>query len=157
MNIRTTNLRTFQGQIVLIPNKEVYQNPIVNYTETGERRIDLSVGVSYGDDLEKARKVAIEAVKGIPNLREDKGITFYYDEFKDSSINFNIRLWVDYKGDNRYYLQVKNDGIMRIKKAFEENDISIPFPIRTLDFGIKGGEKLNEVIDVKSFSDGGNN
>ena len=63
INLRATIIRTTQGQEVVIPNKTVYQNPLKNYSNTDERRIDLNCGVSYGDDLEKAKSIAIEAVK----------------------------------------------------------------------------------------------
>ncbi len=68
----------------------------------------------------------------------------YYQEFGDSSINFIIRYWVNFTKQTDY-LQAMHDGIKNIKKAYDENDITIPFPIRTLDFGIKGGKTLDEV------------
>ncbi len=143
INLRDTVIRTFQGQMVIIPNKEVLQNPIENYSLLGKRRMDLTVGVSYGDDLEKVKQVTLNAVKEIKGITDDE-ITFFYQEFGDSSINFDIRLWVN-TCEQPEYLQVKSDAVMRIKKAYDENDISIPFPIRTLDFGIKGGKTLNEM------------
>ena len=112
-------IRTPQGQIVYIPNKVVYENPFTNYTKNFERRIDLSCGISYGDDLEKVKKIATEAISSIEKRDKNKDVEFFFTEFGSSSI------------------------IMALKKAFDENDIMIPFPIRTLDFGIRGGEKLN--------------
>ncbi len=145
MNLRNTIIRTPEGQIVYIPNKSVFENPLENFTSSGVRRVDLSCGVSYGDDLEKAREVAIEAVKGLENYNEDKGIDFYYEEFGGSSINFNIHFWVNFRR-NPDYLSARSEAIIAITKAFDENDIMIPFPIRTLDFGIRGGEKLNTML-----------
>jgi len=145
MNLRNTIIRTPEGQIVYIPNKSVFENPLENFTSSGVRRIDLSCGVSYGDDLEKAREVAIEAVKGLENYNDDKGIDFYYEEFGGSSINFNIHFWVNFRR-NPDYLSARSEAIIAITKAFDENDIMIPFPIRTLDFGIRGGEKLNTML-----------
>ncbi|HVW97229.1 MAG TPA: mechanosensitive ion channel [Mucilaginibacter sp.] len=144
INLRDTVIRTFQGEMVIIPNKDVFQSPIENYSLLGKRRIDLVVGVSYGDDLEKVKMVALGAVKNITNLCEDDEITLYYTGFGDSSINFVLRLWVN-STDQPDYLQVGSDAVMRLKQAFDENDITIPFPIRTLDFGIKGGVPLNDV------------
>lgn len=153
MNMRNTIMKTPQGQIVYIPNKSVFENVLENFTSSGERRIDLSCGVSYGDDLEKAKEVAIEAVKGLDNYNADKGIEFYYDEFGGSSINFKIRFWV-YFQSNPDYWAARSDAIMAITKHFDENDIMIPFPIRTLDFGIRGGEKLNTMLQsAKSVGD----
>lgn len=142
VNLRDTVLKTFQGQMVIIPNKEVLQNPIENYTLLGKRRMDLSVGVSYGDDLEKVKGITLNAVKDIEGLTDDD-ISMFYQEFGDSSINFVIRLWVNTTGQVEF-LEVKSQAIMRIKQAYDKNDIMIPFPIRTLDFGIKGGVSLKE-------------
>ncbi len=144
INLRDTTVKTFQGQMVIIPNKNVFQNPIENYSLLGKRRIDLSVGVSYGDDLTKVMEVTLQAVKDIKNLSSEDETTMFYQEFGDSSINFLIRLWVN-SPEQPVYLKVMSEAIMRIKKAYDENDIMIPFPIRTLDFGIKGGTKLDEV------------
>lgn len=151
INLRVTVVKTFQGLHVIIPNKEVFQNPLTNYTRTNERRIDLECGVSYGDDLEKVRKIAIDALKEKPFLLEGKDINLYFTSFGDSSINFKLMFWINYPGQPGY-MNAQSESIMALKKAFDENDISIPFPIRTLDFGIKGGEKLSEmkVLETKN-------
>lgn len=148
INIRTTELKSFQGQQIIIPNKEVFQNALINNSFNGKRRIDLGVGVSYGDNLEKVKKVTLEAVQSVPGRTQDE-LKLVYGEFGDSSINFTIMIWVEYNNQINF-LESQSEAIMAIKKAFDENDITIPFPIRTLDFGIKGGEKLNEVIDLSS-------
>lgn len=145
LNLRNTILRTVTGQIVYIPNKKVFENPLENFTSTGERRIDLSCGISYGDDLEKARQVATDAVDKIESVMSDRGIEFYFDEFGSSSINFKIRFWVAF-ATNPDFWSARSEAIIAISKAFDEHDIMIPFPIRTLDFGIRGGEKLNTMI-----------
>ncbi len=145
ITLRNTEMQTFQGQIVFIPNKDVFQNPIVNYSRLGRRRIDLKVGVSYGDDLETVKKVATEAVEALDYLDRRQPVSLYFEEFGDSSINFSIRYWVSFKRQTDY-LQAQSDGIIRIKQAFDREGITIPFPIRTLDFGIVGGQKLNEVL-----------
>jgi len=148
INIRTTELTSFQGQQIIIPNKEVFQNALINDSFNGKRRIDLGVGVSYGDDLEKVKRITLEAVKMISGRTNDE-LKLVYKEFGDSSINFTIMIWVEFKSQMGF-LESQSEAIMAIKKAYDENDIMIPFPIRTLDFGIKGGEKLNEVMDVKT-------
>lgn len=146
VSLRTTNIRTFQGQKILIPNKTIFQNAITNYTENGKRRVDLEVGVSYGDDLEKVQKVTLEAINSLDDILKDEGIHFYFTDYGDSSINFVLMFWTEYKKKHSEYMEAKHRAIMAINKAFNANDISIPFPIRTLDFGIKGGEKLSTVI-----------
>ena len=143
INLRDTVLRSFQGQMVIIPNKDVFQNSIENFSLLGKRRVDLEVGVSYGEDLESVRQIALKAVRDISSLSETDETTMFYTHFADSSINFTIRLWVS-SAEQLKHKQVTSDAIMQIKKAFDEHNISIPFPIRTLDFGIKGGVSLGE-------------
>lgn len=143
ITLRDTEVLTFQGQYVIIPNKQIIQNPIENYSMLGKRRMDLIVGVSYGDDLGKVKQIVLEAVKNV-SVRTDDEITFFYDEFGDSSINFEVRIWIK-DPEQPVWLQGRSEAIMAIKKAFDENGITIPFPIRTLDFGIKGGERLGDI------------
>ena len=155
INLRCTIIKTPQGQIVYLPNKDVYGEDLVNYSKNHERRIDLACGVSYGDDLEKAKRVAIEAVEGLKGIDKDRDVQFIYDEFGGSSINFKIRFWVKFN-NNMDYLEPRSNAIIAITKKFDENDIMIPFPIRTLDFGIRGGEKLNTMLKSGDSKSNGN-
>ena len=148
LNIRTTVITSFQGQEIIVPNKELFQNIMVNDSTNKERRIDLGVGVSYGENLERVRDIAIEAVADIPHRKKEKEITLVYEAFGDSSINFTIMIWVEFDSQLNY-LKAQSEAIIAIKKAFDKNDIMIPFPIRTLDFGIKGREKLNTMLKSK--------
>lgn len=154
INLRSTHLRTFQGQIVIIPNSEVFQNAITNYSKTGQRRVDLNCGVAYGDDLEHVRTVALAAVNELDAVDQNKPVDFYFNEFGDSSINFVLRFWVDFARQTDF-LSAQSEAIIRLKKAFDANGITIPFPIRTLDFGVVGGVNLNEVLPPR-FYDSGN-
>lgn len=146
INLRTTILYTLQGQNVYIPNKMVFDNPLENFSQNGERRIDLECGVSYGDDLEKARKAALEAIEGLENYDKGKKIDFFYHEFGESSINFELRFWIKFR-TNRDFWDARSEAIIALTQKFDEYDIMIPFPIRTLDFGIRGGENLKTMIN----------
>ncbi|MCW9708660.1 mechanosensitive ion channel [Aliifodinibius sp. 1BSP15-2V2] len=145
LNLRNTILQTPQGQIVYIPNKIVFENPLTNFTAEGQRRIDLACGVSYGDDLKKVRKLAVEAIEELDNYNSDRDILFFFEEFGGSSVNFKICFWVNFR-TNPDFLDMRSEAIMALKQKFDENDIMIPFPIRTLDFGIRGGEKLDTML-----------
>lgn len=152
INLRDTTVKTFQGQMVIIPNKEVFQNPIENFSMLGKRRFDLTVGVSYGEDLERVMQITMDAVKDLQGLASGEKITMFFNEFADSSINYTIRFWIK-SLEQPDFLQVGSDAIMKIKKAYDANDIQIPYPIRTLDFGIKGGQTLSEMeVNLKEKS-----
>ncbi|MEX2567116.1 MAG: mechanosensitive ion channel family protein [Cyclobacteriaceae bacterium] len=134
------------GPVVHVPNRCLFQEDLINYTESGRRRLRIDCGVSYGDDLEKVEKVAIEAVSRIKERIQEEEVTLFWEGFGDSSINFSVNVWLEYSRGNRAWIGAKNEAIKNIKKAFDENDIMIPFPIRTLDFGIKGGVQFQEQI-----------
>jgi len=141
VSLRFTEILTQQGELVLVPNKHVFENPIVNYTTYGSRRVDLSIGVSYSDDLEQVRQVALAAVEGIPGRVPDKEAELFYDQIGDSSITFNLRFWIEFK-TQKDYLRARSEAIERIKRAFDDHDITIPFPTQTLDLGDKASAAI---------------
>ena len=144
INMRDTKLLTFQGQMVIIPNKDVYQNPIENFSLLGKRRFDITIGVSYGEDLEKVREITMNTLADLPGLSTNDKTSMFYNEFAGSTINFVLRLWVK-SPEQADYLQVGSEAIIRIKKAFDAADIMLPFPTTTLDFGVRGGTALKDM------------
>jgi small conductance mechanosensitive channel len=149
IDLRATKILQPTGQEVVIPNKEVIQKPLRNYTVTGQRRVDVSCGVSYGDDLDKVEKLVIDAINDNIDVIDNKAVDVVYNEFGSSSINFVARFWIDNTGQ-RDYLKAQSVVIKAIKKAFDDNDVMIPFPITTLDFGIKGGVPMSKMFPRKS-------
>jgi small conductance mechanosensitive channel len=145
ISLRTTTVTTFQGLEVMMPNRMLFTDPITNYTNTPERRIDLAVGVSYGDDLQKVEDLLKSQLETLPNRIMSKEVDVFFTDFGDSSINLEVRVWVNYPG-HRNYLITKSEAIKRVKKVFDDNDICIPYPIRTIDFGIKGGVSLSQQL-----------
>lgn len=155
INLRATVLLTPTGQLVYVPNGEVFRSKLINYSKLGQRRVDVACGVSYADDLEAVRRVAVEAVTGLPQRIQGKEVEFYYEEFGGSSINFVVFFWIPFSNRHGEYKQAQTAAIMALKSAFDENDISIPFPIRTLDFGILGGVGLSEELREAGVVTGG--
>ena len=148
VSLKSTVLRTLSGEEVNIPNKLVLQNPVKNFTTNGVRRVEIACGVSYADNLDKVKEVAIAAVRPLAIDTVDRPVEFIYTGFGASSIDFQMRFWTN--PDSVWeFLSAKSEAIMRIKAAFDQNDISIPFPISTLDFGIKGGLELAESLAKK--------
>ena len=145
ITLSTTTIRQLTGEEVIIPNKQLIQNPIKNFSTNGLRRIDIESGVSYGDDLHKVQKIAEKAVLNLSYEHVPRPVEFIYTEFADSSINFQLRIWTN-PPDMWTYLQKKSNAIIQLKEAFDKENVSIPFPIRTLEFDPKGGENLREVL-----------
>lgn len=132
IGLRSTIINNLNGQIVIIPSRDILQNRIINYTMLGERRIEIECGISYHSDLEKAASVAINAVKKVPYLLHDKPIDLYYSKFDSSSINFILYFWIKFNKQPEY-LEALSEAIINITKDFAENNITIPYPIRTIN------------------------
>jgi small conductance mechanosensitive channel len=146
VELRSTTVTTLDGLWIQVPNKDVFQNPIVNYTKTETRRLELEVGVAYCDDLEKVRSVTLDAVADVPGRESEQEPEVFFTGFGDSSINFTLYLWLE-SSSQKTYLQARSEAMIAIKKAFDREGITIPFPIRTLDFGsgVVGGERIDQM------------
>ncbi len=137
----TTTLRNPFGQLLYIPNQIVYSNVVTNYSRFQKRMVAFSGGVSYGDDLEHVKKVALDEVKHIDALLPNEPIDLFFTEIGGYSYNFELRFWIVFS-DQKQYMQAMSDCIMRIKKRFEQENISMAYPVTTLDFGVKGGVNI---------------
>ena len=159
INLRNTLVETFYGQLEVIPNKILFRNILTNYSYLGYRRIEVPVGISYADDIEEAAKVITDAMNEKDYVIKKEETAVYAESFGDSSINLLLWFWIRYPGEPGFMV-VRHDAISTVKTVLEENDILIPFPIRTLDFNAKGGDKLNSMLkrqDERSPSKGNTN
>lgn len=144
--MRASSIETLEGLSVLIPNKEIFQNAIVNYTNTPYRRMDLTMGTAYGDDMQTVQRVVVQAVQDVPHRDREREIQLMFNEFGDSSINFTLRVWLS-QADQLSYEHARSEAMIAIKRALDRENLTIPFPIRTLDFGADavGGERLDQM------------
>lgn len=134
LSLRTTTLRQIDNNMVSIPNKMVIENPLKNYSVTAQSRVILTCGVAYNSDLEKVRDIVKRTiVKQFEAVNSPEDILFFYTDFNDSSIDFELRFFIN-STSGLEILKAKGEAIIAIKKAFDQNGITIPFPIRTIDF-----------------------
>lgn len=145
----TTTIKTIPGQEVFIPNQLIYSNSFTNFSTFGKRRIIFKSGVSYGDDLDLVKRSALEEVKGVPHLLENEPVEFFFTEIGSYSYNFDLRFWIKFDKQTDY-MEAMSEIVMRIKKRFEKEDISLAYAVTTLDFGVKGGVNIfDKPIDIK--------
>jgi len=124
IHIFHTVLQTLDNSHVIIPNGSITTNAIKNYTVEGIRRHDLTVGIGYDDDIDKAKSLIEEVVKRTPNVALDMGYDIFVKELADSSVNFAVRFMAkneDFWPAYKYFFE-------EIKKEFDKNGVGIPFP-----------------------------
>lgn len=124
IHIFTTQLRTPDNKTVIIPNAKLMGDNIINYSAKDTRRVDLVVGVSYTDDLQKVKQVLQDIVKKDSRILQDPASMIAVKELADSSVNLVVRLWVKTED----YWDVYFDTTENVKKRFDAEGISIPFP-----------------------------
>lgn len=130
VDIRATELYTFDGQNIIIPNGDIFTSAIKNYSRYDKRRLVVNVGVAYGSDLELVRTTTLEVVTSIPGVIAEPAANLVFNNFGESSIDFTVYFWIDL--DNTGYLDALDAAITGINSAYEQNKIEIPFPVRTI-------------------------
>jgi small conductance mechanosensitive channel len=126
VQILTTVLTTPDNKQIIVPNSQIMNSIITNYSAKETRRVDMVVGVSYSDDLDRVRKMLEELVAADERILADPACKIAVSELADSSVNFILRPWVNAAD----YWGVKFELTEAIKKRFDQEGISIPFPQR---------------------------
>jgi len=150
INLRSVIIQTVDYNLVIIPNSKIVDAPFKNFSRTPRGRIILECGVGYESDLPKVQEITENAIKEIFNQQPGESIQFFYTQFGDSSINYQLRFWTDVSNQADIY-KSQHKAILAIKAAYNKNNINIPFPIRTLDFG--KNKFRSEKIDIRNIKE----
>ncbi|MEO1155146.1 MAG: mechanosensitive ion channel family protein [Pseudomonadota bacterium] len=133
ITIRDTRIRRTDGQLVVMPNHALFQNPVVVRTNRDVRRTTIICGVAYGEDVDAARAVIHDAVVAVDTVRDDvRDVQVFAHAFGSSSIDFEITWWT---GSRPVDIRTSRDQVVAaVKRALDEAGIEIPFPYQTLTF-----------------------
>ncbi|MEM8722044.1 MAG: mechanosensitive ion channel family protein [Cyanobacteria bacterium P01_G01_bin.39] len=153
IDIRTTQLRTYNGERVLMPNSEVFTSAVQVRTAYEHRRTDLAVGVDYNTSLPQAKNILQRTIEKVDGVLDSKPAEIDLVGFGDSSIDFIVRYWTNPRQPQ--VRQTQTRAIMAIKEALDDADIGIPYPIRTLYY--YNQEKYNDDMPVDSQQTTANN
>lgn len=126
IRIFSTVMRTGDNREITVPNSQIYGGTIVNYSARDTRRIDMTFGIGYEDDIKQAKSLMEEALNEDERILKDPAPVILLMELADSSINFAVRPWVN--SDD--YWVVRADLMEKVKEKFDNAGISIPYPQR---------------------------
>ena len=124
IQIFNTILVTVDNRTVIIPNGGLSTSSLTNFSTEPLRRVDFTFGIGYSDDIDKARKIILEVAGKHGKVLTDPEPFVMVSELGDSSVNFTTRLWVNAADYWSVFFYMNEE----VKKAFDANDISIPFP-----------------------------
>ena len=130
MGIRSSNLRTFDGAEVIVPNGNLISNEVINWTLSDKRkRIEIISGVAYGSDIHKVQELFFKIVKDHPEVLKDPSPSVFFNNMGDSSLDFRLLFWTE---NFENWQRIRSEVMFRIYDVMNEEGIVIPFPQRDL-------------------------
>ena len=130
IGIRSSNVRTFDGAEVIIPNGNLISNEVINWTLSDQRRrIQVMIGVAYGSDVRQVSGLLKTILHENDQVMKFPDPMILFDEFADSSLNFKLLFWTENIAD---WMQVKSDVLFEINDVFTKENVEIPFPQRDI-------------------------
>jgi small conductance mechanosensitive channel len=126
IQIFNTVLKTFDNKTIIIPNGALSNGSIMNFSSEKQRRVDMSFGIGYGDDIKKAKEILTDLISNDPRVLKEPAPMIVVSELGESSVNFAVRAWVEAADYWPLYFEMQE----KVKMTFDEKGISIPFPQR---------------------------
>jgi len=130
ISLRSTKIKTWDNDIIIIPNGMMANSKIQNYIQPSiKSRGVIEFCVAYGSDVDKVKRVIIEAIKKVENVLDEPAPSVYFIKMNDFSLDFNAKFWVD---DVAKRYETQENVTIIIYKTLKKEGISIPFPTRTV-------------------------
>ncbi|MEA3309033.1 MAG: mechanosensitive ion channel family protein [Chloroflexota bacterium] len=130
INMRDTVLKTWSGEAVILPNIDVFSNPIINYSDYPDRRRTVNIGIGYGQDMEAAMHIFRTAIQKTDGVLEEPAPSMLAEELGSSGMNIAARFWVNQKTHGLF--DVHSKVVLAINTAAEANNIELPYPTQTV-------------------------
>ena len=149
IQIRATTIRTYDGRKVVIPNSQLYTSTMTVNTAYSQRRLEFDVGIGYENNIIDAQRVILSVLKAAPTVSKLAEPSVIATALADSSVVLRVRWFID-DGTQTNRVASINEVIILVKEALEKANISIPFPITTLDTNHPLLVKIENSSDIKN-------
>ena len=130
INVRDTVIVTLSGKEIIIPNRDVFENPIINLTKMPLRRRSVMIGLGYDEDTDQTIEVFLNSIRSIPGVEQEPEPLIRVKELGDFALMLEALFWVNQEEHD--LLVVHSNVVKAIKQAAEENGINLPFPMQTI-------------------------
>lgn len=127
---RDTVLKTWDGEMVILSNTSVFENPIINYSALPLRRRMVNIGLGYGQDVKHALRVFQETIEGVDGVLDDPEVSLVVSALGDSVLEIAAHFWVSQK--THELLKVHSEVVQVINRAAEDENIDLPYPVQTV-------------------------
>lgn len=127
---RDTVLKTWDGEMVILPNLDVYTKPLINYSDLPNRRRTIQIGLGYGEDVNRATKLFLAAIRSVEGVLDDPAPQVLAQDLGDSTLQLAARFWVNQETHDLFV--VHSDVVRTVKEVAEQEQIDLPYPIQTV-------------------------
>jgi len=148
ISLRVTRVRTFDNELLTVPNSNLTDDVIKNPVAKDKLRLKFLFGIGYDDDIQQATDIIVEEAENHPDILDDPAPSVRLTKLGDSSVGLQARIWID-EPSRADYVQIRGDYVTNVKRRFDEADINIPYPNRT----IGGGLELTNVGEMAEPAD----
>jgi small conductance mechanosensitive channel len=148
ISLRVTRVRTFDNELLTVPNSQLTDDVIKNPVANEQLRLKFDFGIGYDDDIDKATEIIVEEAEDHEDILDDPAPSVRLVELGDSDVALQSRIWISNpsRGD---FVKTRGEYVQAVKERFDEEDINIPYPNRT----IGGGLELSNVADLVETAD----
>ncbi len=136
ISLRITRVRTFDNELLTVPNSQLTDNVVKNPVDAGKLRLKFVFGIGYDDDVEAATNIILDEARNHEGIMDDPEPSVRLTELGDSSVGLQARIWID-NPSRADFMKTRGEYVRRVKTRFDEEGIDIPYPHRTLTGGIE--------------------
>ncbi len=130
IKVRATDIKTYDGRKVIVPNSVLYNETVINNTAYDERRFEVVVGIGYDEDIEQAKQLAMETLEEAEGVESEPEPQVLVNELGGSSVDLKLRGWT--RPSRANMVSASSEVTQLVKEKYDEAGIDIPFPIRTV-------------------------
>ena len=135
ISLRVTRVRTFDNELLTVPNSALTGGVIKNPVDGGKLRLKFVFGIGYGDDIDLASDIIVEEATNHPGIMDDPAPSVVLTELNDSDVGLQSRFWIE-DPSRANFVRIRGEYVQAVKERFDEEGIDIPYPIRTLEGGL---------------------
>jgi len=147
ISFRVTRVRTFDNELLTVPNSNLTDDVIKNPVAKKQLRLQAAFGIGYDDDIERANEIILEEAHAHPDILDDPAPSVRLAELGDSSVVLKSRVWID-DPSRSDFVKTRGEYVTAVKERFDEEDINIPYPNRTLGGSLEvDGVTAETVVD----------
>ncbi|ELY43215.1 mechanosensitive ion channel family protein [Natronorubrum bangense] len=148
ISLRVTRVRTFDNELLTVPNSALTNNVLKNPVDADKLRLKFVFGIGYGDDIEQATDIIVDEAERHPGIMDDPAPSVRLTELGDSDVGLQSRFWIA-NPSRADFVRTRGEYVTAVKERFDEEGIDIPYPVRTLEGGLElaDRQRLGQTTD----------